>query len=37
MRSVHVIIERDEAEMCLLGNRLNEAIDKVEEIINARD
>lgn len=37
MRSVHVIIERDEAEMCLLGNRLNEAIDKVEEITNARN
>ena len=37
MRSVHVIIERDEAEMCLLGNRLNEAIEKVEEIINARN
>ena len=33
MRSVHVIIERDEAEMCLLGNRLNEAIDKVEELL----
>lgn len=37
MRSVHVIIERSEPEICLLGNRLNEAIDKVEEIINARN
>lgn len=35
MRSVHVIIERSEPEICLLENRLLEAIDKVEEIINA--
>ena len=33
MRSVHVIIERSEPEICLLENRLNEAIDKVEELL----
>lgn len=33
MRSVHVIIERSEPEICLLENRLLEAIDKVEELI----
>ena len=33
MRSVNVIIERSEPEICLLENRLLEAIDKVEEIM----
>lgn len=33
MRSVHVIIERSEPEICLLENRLLEAIDKVEGLL----
>lgn len=33
MRSVHVIIERSEPEICLLGKRLLEAIDKVEGLL----
>lgn len=33
MRSVHVIIDRSEPEICLLENRLLEAIDKVEELL----
>lgn len=37
MRSVHVIIERDNPEIARLQARLDVAVEKVKEIINARN